>query len=396
MKITKITTYVLRVPITGRRFFSSQCAFAERNSMLVRIDTDAGITGWGEGGQYGPAEPVCSCVSDVLAAGLFGRNPLDKEVLWNEMYSKTRDYGRKGSYIEAISAVDIALWDISARALNVPLSTLLGGRFRDSVPAYATGCYYRGDDYLDTEAKLGQLGDEAKSFVDAGFKMLKMKVGLLSVIDDYRRVVAVRRAIGDDVALFVDANHAYNGYTAVRMGRLLQEQNVLFFEEPVGPEDREGYRLVRGKLNVAIAGGECEFTRYGFKQLFEGDCVDIAQPDICVCGGLSEFLKISTLASTYGVAVLPHVWGSGIALAAALSAIAALPCIPHTANPVPMQNEPAVEYERNFNPLRDELLKEEFSLTGNGVVVPSGPGLGVTVDEAVLERYTTQRQVSEQ
>jgi D-galactarolactone cycloisomerase len=143
------------------------------------------------------------------------------------------------------------------------------------------------------------------------------------------------------------------------MGRELEKHGVLWFEEPVIPEDRAGYRKVRDALSIPIAGGECEYTRYGFRDLFVGECVDIAQPDLCVCGGFSELLKIQALASSFGVMTIPHVWGSGVALAAALHAIAAIPPSPHTANPIALQNEPVIEFDRTQNPLRDDLLSDK-------------------------------------
>jgi D-galactarolactone cycloisomerase len=186
-----------------------------------------------------------------------------------------------------------------------------------------------------------------------------MKVGLLSVEADAERVAAVRRAVGDNVKLLADANHAYNAPMAIRMGRELEKHGVLWFEEQVIPEDRAGYRKVRDALSIPIAGGECEYTRYGFRDLFVGECVDIAQPDLCVCGGFSELLKIQALASSFGVMTIPHVWGSGVALAAALHAIAAIPPSPHTANPIALQNEPVIEFDRTQNPLRDDLLSDK-------------------------------------
>lgn len=390
MKIREITSFIARVPLGKQRFYSSQCAFPERNSLLVRVQTEAGLTGWGEGGQYGPAEPVASCIEHVFAPQLKGRDPLDREVIWHDLYSGTRDFGQKGAYIEALSAIDIALWDIAGQALGEPVCRLLGGRFRSSIPAYATGCYYRGDKYLDLSQTLEGLAEEARSYCEAGFRMLKMKVGLLDVERDLERVQAVRRAIGPDCVLLVDANHAYNSTTAIRVARGLERYDVRWFEEPVPPEDRDGYRAVRHAGYVPIAGGECEYTRYGFRDLIGGGCVDIAQPDICVAGGLSEWLKIVSLAETFGIWAIPHVWGSGVALAAALHALAALPPFPRTANPVPLQNEPIIEFDRNHNPLRDELLKEKFTLSDGRVAVPEGPGLGIKIDEDVLERYTTR------
>lgn len=390
MKITGIKTFILRVPLGKDRFYSSQCAFPERNSLLVRIETDNGLVGWGEGGQYGPPEPVRSCIESVLAPRLLGRSPHEVGRIWEELYALTRDYGQKGTYIEALSAVDIALWDLKGKSLGVPIHNLLGGAFRDSIPGYATGCYYRGDDILNYEASLDALAAEAASYVKSGFRLLKIKVGLLTVEADAERVAAIRQAVGPKMGLLVDCNHAYNAATAIRMGRVLEKYGCLFFEEPVTPENRSGYRRVRETLDIAIAGGEAEFTRWGFQELIAGECVDIAQPDLCVCGGFSEFQKITALASVHGVAVIPHVWGSGIAQAAALHAIATLPPSPHTANPVPLQNEPIVEFDRNHNPLRDELLVTKLRIGTDGrVPVPQGPGLGIEVDEDVLKRYAS-------
>lgn len=387
MKIRDIRTYILRVPLREKRFFSSQCAFPERNSLLVQVETDEGVYGWGEGGQYGPPEPVKSCIDNVLGPMLLGRDPMDKGILWHHMYSMTRDFGQRGSYIEAISALDIALWDICGKIFGVPVGKLMGGRQRTHVHRYATGCYYRGERYLELGDTLSELQEEAMSYVEDGFDRLKIKVGLLPVKDDARRVAAIRRSVGDGVELFVDCNHAYRANTAVRMGKYLEENGVLFMEEPVMPEDREGYIAVRGSLDLAVAAGECEFTLYGFKELISRGCVDIAQPDLCVCGGLSEFLRILAIADAYGTSVVPHVWGSGIALAAALGAISAMPLEPHTANPVPMQNEPVIEYDRNLNPLRDELLTEPIRIENGMVKVPDGPGLGVDIDPEILSKY---------
>lgn len=353
----------------------------------MRVATDEGIYGWGEGGQYGPAEPVKAAIEHVLKPLLIGKDPLDKDILWHRMYNHTKDFGQKGTYIEAISAVDIALWDICGKVLNVSVSKLLGGRQRDAVEMYATGCYYRGDQYLDLGKTLEALKEEAAGYVELGFQMIKIKLGLLPVEQDAKRVRAIRETVGDEVGIFADCNHSYNAYTAIRMGRVLEENNVLFMEEPVLPEDIEGYKRVREKLDIAIAGGECEFTVYGFKRLIAEGCLDIAQPDICCTGGLSEYLRIRAFAQAYSTAVIPHAWGSGIALSAALQALASTPLEPHTANPVMFQNEPMIEYDRNFNPLRDELLIHNIGIEEGKVKVPDGPGLGVDVNMEVLKKY---------
>ena len=273
MKVRSIQTFILRLPLGNERFYSSQCAFPERNSLLVRLETDDGLVGWGEGGQYGPPEPVVACIEHVFAPKICGRSPHDSGRIWEELYALTRDFGQKGSYIEALSALDIALWDLKGRALGVPIFSLLGGAFRLSVAAYATGCYYRGDYVLDHRSSLDQLITEACGYAQSGWRMLKIKVGLLPVAADAQRVAAIREAVGADVALVVDCNHAYNAATAIRMGRVLERHDCLFFEEPVPPEDHQGYRRVRESLDIAIAGGEAEYTRWGFRELIARGCV---------------------------------------------------------------------------------------------------------------------------
>jgi D-galactarolactone cycloisomerase len=392
MKISKITTYILRVALGNERFFSSQCEFPDRNSFLVKIETDSGLVGWGEGGQYGPPEPVDACVRHVLGPKLLGKYPLTPVKLWEEQYAATRDFGQKGAYIEALSAIDIALWDIYGKYVDQPIYSLLGGSFRDSIYAYATGCYYRGDDVLDHKTAIPKLAKEAKSYVDEGFTILKVKIGLLSIQADTERIGAIRDTVGEDTALLVDCNHAYNAHTAIRVGKAIEKHNVIWFEEPVVPEDRRGYKIVRDALSIPVTGGECEYTRYGFRDLITEGCVDIIQPDITVMGGISEFIKVHSLASSFGIGVVPHVWGSGVALATALHVLSTIPPFPHTANPIPLLNEPIVEFDCNINPLRDYLIEEKITLVKGRVPVPQGPGLGINIDEDILQKYCVSQK----
>jgi D-galactarolactone cycloisomerase len=386
VRITRVDCHILRVPLGEKTFYSSQAAFPERNSFLVSIHTDAGLTGWGEGGQYGPAEPLAACVEHVLAPRVLDRDPTEPVRINEELYAFSRDFGQKGTYVEAISALDIALWDLAGKAAGLPVAKLLGGAFRSRVAAYATGCYYP-TRFDDLPAQLEALKAEASSYVGSGFPALKVKIGLLDPADDLARLATIRKAIGPDIKILVDANHGYNAATATRVAQAMEGLGVLWFEEPVVPEDREGYRLVRSKTTIPIAGGEAEFTRYGFRDFIAGGCADIVQPDIACCGGFSEFVKILALATSHNVATIPHVWGSGIAVAAALQAIATIPPFPHTANPLPLVNAPMVEFDRTPNPLRDDLLVQPFVLEGGTVAIPSRPGLGVEVRPDVLARY---------
>ncbi len=387
MKIKSITSHQLRVPLGDKTFYSSQAAFPERNSYLVRIETDSGLIGWGEGGQYGPAEPVAACVDFVLGPKLIGRDPTEPVRIWEELYAFSRDFGQRGVYIEAMSAIDMALWDVAGQAAGLPVWKMLGGRFRDKITAYATGCYYP-EKFDDLSSMLKDLEVEASGYTDSGFGLLKVKIGLLSLKDDLERLRVIRNAVGPHIGILVDANHGYNAASAVRMGRMMEPFDVLFFEEPVPPEDREGYKKVRAENPIPVAGGECEYTRYSFRDFIGGGCVDVVQPDLAVCGGFTAFTHILGFANAYGVATVPHVWGSGIAVAAALHAVAIIPSFPHTANPLPLLNQPVIEFDRKHNPLRDDLLQERFVLEGGCLAVPNRPGLGVTVREDILAKYS--------
>lgn len=387
MKIKDIKTFLLKVPLGKERFYSSQCAFPERNSLLVRIETDNGLFGWGESGQYGPGEPVSTFIEYVLKPRLIGKNPLDITVLWENMFTGIRDFGRKTTGIEAISGIDIALWDIAGKFYQKPIYELLGGAFRKTVLGYATGCYYRGEDVLNYKKSLKALKDEANGYVDAGFTAIKGKVGLLKVEEDAERIASIREAVGKGTILMIDANHAYNFHTAKKMGRFLEEFKVLFFEEPVLPEDIYGYKMLRETLNLAIAAGENEFTRFGFLELLKNDCLDIIQPNIGCAGGFTEVKRIEALASAYHVQLIPHAWGSGIALAAALQFCATIAPSPHTAFPTAPENEPMIEYDKNINPLRDELLTKRFTIENGFVKIPDGPGLGIEIDMSIIEKY---------
>lgn len=303
------------------------------------------------------------------------------------MYARCRDFGRTGATIEALSALDIALWDLCGKARGLPVWALLGGRFRDRVRAYATGFYYQGDDPAPRlEDQLIAVRAEAERDVAEGFGAVKVKIGLMAPTDGLARVAAVREAIGPDRLLMVDANHAYRAHTAVRVAQGLEAHDVYWFEEPVLPEDLDGYLQVKAATTIAIAGGECEHTRYGFARWFTSRALDIAQPDPCCAGGISETRKIATMADTFGVQCLPHVWGSGISIAAGLQVLATLPPSPHTAHPIPPYNEPLLEWDSTRNPLRTDLLTAPFALKQGCIGVPSGPGLGVAVDDAVVRR----------
>ena len=377
MRIDSVSAYPLRC-ILKQPFAYSQKWFRHRTALLVKVVTDEGVTGWGEVFCHDAGPALAAIIERVYRPLLVGRDALAREVIWETLYNWTRDYGQKGLTTAALSGIDIALWDIAGKVAGLPVCKLLGGNFRDQVQAYATGMYLTEKAMADPAV----LAQEASAYVEQGFRAVKMKVGF-GLQRDIANVASVRKAIGDEVSLMVDANHACDVATAIRLGRVLQDQRVAWFEEPVVPEDIEGYCAVRHALDVPIAGGEAEFTRYGFRSLIERGAVDIVQPDICITGGISETKKIATLAQTWHVRCIPHVWGTGVAIAIALHVIATLPDEPPSLHSLP----PLLELDRTENPLRDEILVTPLQLKAGSMKVPEGPGLGVEVDESVIEKY---------
>src|SRR5207249_1861323 len=296
-------------------------------------------------------------------------------VIWEDLYSTFRDYGRKGWPVAAISAIDIALWDLKGKALRQPVFRLLGGPFRTQVRAYATGLYRHR--IADNATALAR---EAEAYTAEGFRAMKMKVGF-GLDEDVRNVRAVRAAIGDDRLLAIDANHAYDAGQAIRLGRKVEAYDLAWFEEPVVPEDVDGYCQVKATLRIPISGGETEYARWGFRELCARRAVDILQPDICGCGGFTEAWRIAALASASSMTVYPHVWGTAVGLFASLHLTAALPPNP----PAMLAAEPLFELDRTPNPLRDQLALNPPKRAGDVLDVPTGPGLGLEIDRAVLE-----------
>jgi D-galactarolactone cycloisomerase len=376
MKIERIRTYQLRTELTPAEAFAySQARVVSRTAMLVEIVADDGRSGWGEA--YGPPAPSKTIIDELYAPRLIGRDPVDTAVIWEELYAAMRDYGRSGFPVAALSAVDIALWDLKGKLLGQPVAKLLGGVFRTQLTAYATGLYRH-----DVPDHAAALAAEARGYAAEGFSAMKLKVGF-GVEEDARNARAVREAIGSGRRLAVDANHAYDAMTAIRLGRLIEPLDIAWFEEPVVPEDLEGYLQVKRALTMPVAGGEAEYSRFGFRDLVARRCVDILQPDICACGGFTETARIGALANTWGVTVYPHVWGSAVGLHASMQWAASLPPNPFALIP----GELWFELDRTANPFREGLAAEPLARAGAIIEVPQRPGLGLEVDRSVLERY---------
>jgi D-galactarolactone cycloisomerase len=379
MKIKRVTAHPVSAPL-AEPFAFSQGWVARRSATIVEIETADGVVGWGEAFAQGlePPQIAAAVVEHALAPLLAGSEAMDTEVLWHRMYHATRDYGRKGSVIAAISAVDIALWDIAGKARGEPLHRLLGGAFRRETKAYATGFYRK-----QGRGETPRLVQEARQRAAEGFGAVQVKVGF-GVADDAAMLRAIAAALdGSGVAMLIDANHAYGAAEAIALGRAAADLGLLWFEEPVAPEDLAGYAEVRRALTMPIAGGENEHTLYGFRDLIAARAVDIVQPDLGSCGGVTALRHIVALAQAGGLRVNPHVWGTGVAQAASVQCIAALPVANHALYPV----EPMLEYDCSDHPFRMALVSHPVLCERGVVAVPERPGIGVEVDRNVLRDY---------
>lgn len=377
MIISNVRAHVLEATLS-QPFAYSRAWYAKRHSLIVEVETDQGLTGWGE--CYGPARINAGVVRE-LGALLIGQDALRTEFIWHDIYARFRDHGQKGSILQGLSGIDIALWDLKGKYLSQPVHRLMGGPMRDEVIAYATGLYRRKDG-----DPANYLADEAAEYCAQGFSAVKLKVGF-GIASDVRAARAVRAAIGDGIRLMIDANHAYDAVSAIALGRRIEELDISWFEEPVPPEDVDGHARVRTALTMPIASGECEFTRLGFRALFERRAIDIAQPDTCAAGGLSECKKIADQAFSYGVRFAPHVWGTGVAIAAALQLLAVIqPSTPMSLHP----EEPMLEFDRTEHPIRAALLTERIEHVKGVVAVPQGAGLGIDIDRQALSHFKVE------
>ena len=374
--IRSVRTHVLEAKL-AQPFAYSQAWYDRRGAMLVEIEIESGIVGWGEA--FGPAR-ISAAVVQHLAPLLVGRDALAGDAHWETLYNALRDHGQKGGAIEGLSAIDIALWDIRGRHFGVPVSTLLGGPLRHEVHAYATGLYRRQrDDHA------AYLCEEATGYVARGFSAVKLKIGF-GLEEDVALTRAVRCAIGPAVGLMVDANHAYDVATALAYGRACAELDLRWFEEPVTPEDRSGYAEVRRGISIPVAGGEAEFTRYGFRDLFIARAVDIAQPDVMAAGGITECKRIFDMATAFGIRCNPHVWGTGIGLAASLQLLAVVPHVPPSLNPI----QPMLEFDCTEHPIRQRILTTPLEPIAGTIRIPTGPGLGIEIDRSAFQHFAVE------
>ncbi len=364
MKITGIEVLNLRhVYPEGEGFVYAGGRVTARVTSLVLVRTDVGETGIGAA--YSHPDLVKLIIEKHLAPHLVGEDPTRVEELWSRMANLTLWYGRKGVAISALGGVDIALWDLRGKQLGQPLWRLLGGQ-QSRVPAYASGLFWTDD--------IATLEDEAGKHRRRGFDRVKMRLGR-SYSYDLAAVDAVIRGVGQGGSVLVDGSHRYTVDQATRLSAELAMRPVLWFEEPFAPDDLESYASLRARTQaVALAAGENEFGQQGFRELMRGPLVDIVQPDACRTGGITEVLRIASMAHAQGLRVAPHTWSDAVALTANAHVVASL------------EHGLTVEVDQTGNPAIDELLRGGLQIAEGHLDLGDRPGLGIELDEKVLDR----------
>jgi L-alanine-DL-glutamate epimerase-like enolase superfamily enzyme len=347
-----------------------------RRTVLVEIEESSGVTGWGESWVNFPPwawRERLATIEDGLKPLLVGADPTDRDALWATMYGAmipmARQWGAIGPVMQAISGVDIALWDLAGRLADRGVAALLReaaalrGEGADTrLPAYASG--------IGPDAAV----PKARRAIAAGFSAIKLKVGFDPTADRHN-VAAVRGAVGPDVTVMIDVNQAWTVEQTLAEGAFLASQDIRWVEEPVPSADEHELRQIAGKLAVPVAAGENVYGTAGFTRLFDAGAVDIAQPDVCKTGGITEMARIASLAHRHGVPWAPHFYGAAVGAAATLHCFAGMP------------GGLIVEWDANPNVLRDELVVDGFDVRDGTVALPRGPGLGIDIDRRALERF---------
>ena len=366
MKITDVRTIRLRAEIpSAGQVFSRSGIRNSRSANLVQVETDKAITGLGS--CSGNGELIEFIVANVLKPLLIGMDPTEIDAIWDKAYVRGghKEFGTRGIGVVALSGVDIALWDILGKVRGVPLYQLLGGKWRDKVPVYATALY---------PEEPSRVAKRARGFAEQGFHGVKIKVGF-DLDQDIRIVRAVREELGKDFVIMTDANQGYTLDVALKAADAFAECGAYWLEEPLFVEDIEGHATLREKGKTPIAVGENLHMCYAFENFIARGAVDFIQPDVARAGGITEIRKITAMATKQKVPVSFHTWGDGVALAASVHLAAALQdCI-------------VMELDYTYNPLREELLDEPFTVENGYLIPPEKPGLGIELNEEALERF---------
>ncbi len=385
MRIKTVQAWWVRIPIDAARQHRSDFGVVRTfDSAILRIETDDGLVGWGEGknaaGSAGAYGSLVHMLNNEIGPELIGRDPADIAIIWEMVYNGNRHetaasaghampgLARRGLTVAAISAVDIALWDILGKSLGQPVWRLIGGRKAERLPAYASGGWAPAD----------EIGGQLQSYVArGGFKAVKMRVGAMDgpAHVSARRVAAARAALGPDIELMVDAHGTYTVAEAKRFIHLVADQDLAWFEEPVIADDKAGMAEIRAGSSIPIATGESEATRFAFRDLAVLKAADIFQPDPAFCGGITEALRIATLASAFNLRFAPHLWAGAPCFFAGLHLCAAAPA------------SFMIEFSLGANPMIHDLVEETVEAKDGMIAIPESPGLGFTISERFLEAH---------
>jgi len=365
------------------RQFSAKHHNASRNWLVVKLNTDdPNVYGLGDASPMQHDAEVKTMVTGFVERYLVGKDPLDSEVHWTTMYHDAQARGGRIA-TTALSGIDIALWDLKGKILGQPVYKLLGGAHRKQIRVYANGWY-------TNPGTPAQNAEEAKRVVDMGYTALKFdpfgqknyyKISLTEAQLAEDRVAAVRQTVGPSVDILVEAHAKWNVMTAIQLGKRLEEYRPLWYEEPVSEENIGELREVRRKVNIPIATGERLYTKFPFAQIVEAHAADVLQPDIANAGGITELKKIGAYAETYNLYMQPHNCHGPIATAAAVQLDA---CLTNFIIQETVPNRPMITYEVVNEPLEPQIRNGHMP-------IPTGPGLGVTLNEDYIARCPVKR-----
>ena len=362
MKIARIDSQSIKVPYTfgGSHKGEGLRTWTTNNILLVRVETDTGLVGWGEAYCYACTDAVRAALHHMIAPLALGQDASDIARLSYDLQQKLHLFGRYGITIFALSGLDIALWDIAGKAANLPLCRLLGGAVRDNLPAYASLLKYRDPEKVAARVKLA---------LEQGYRHIKLHE------TEEAEVKAARLAAGDDIAIMVDTNCPWTPEQARHMTLRLRPYDLHWLEEPIfPPEDFAAIARLRAGTGVAMAAGENNCTSFQFRDMFAAGAVDYAQPSVTKVGGITEFLKVAALADGAGVTVMPHSPYFGPGFLATLHLLAA-------------RGTPGGMIERYHMDLEASLYGELATPVKGCFAVPTGPGLGRDPDPDVLKAY---------
>ena len=385
MKIKTLKAWWVQIPIDASlQHVSDFGRLKTFDAAILRIETDTGIVGWGEGknaaGSSGDYGTLVHLLNYEMGPKVIGRDPRDVTWIWEDLYNGVRagkaraaglgmpELSRRGLTTAAISAIDIAIWDILGKAQGLPVWQLLGGRKAEWLPAYASGGWADADG----------IGDQLNSYIaSGGFGSVKMRVGAMDASPKLSadRVMAARKAIGPDVGLMVDAHGTFSVADAKRFAWMVRDCDLTWFEEPVSGDDKAGMAEVRAASNIPISAGESETTRFDFRDLIAARAVDILQPDPAFCGGITEAMRIATLANTFNLRLAPHLWAGAPCFFAGLQVCAAAPA------------SMTVEYALGANPMIHDLSRNPLHVENGLIAVPDTPGIGLDMNTDVIDRF---------